>query len=65
MRIGVRDQKFVATLDEERPLSVGENIVAVDPSPGLCCSLPVVGIGGSLERLREGEEVGEVKGRGS
>ena len=61
MRIGVRDQKFVVTLDEESPLPVGEDIVAVDPSSGLCCSFPVVGVGGSLKGLREGEEIGEVK----
>lgn len=61
MRIGVRNQKFVATLDEESPLSVGENIVAVDPGTGLCSGFPVMGVGGSLEGLREGEEVGEVK----
>ena len=36
MRIGVGHQKLVATLDEESPLSVSEDIVAVDPSPGLC-----------------------------
>jgi hypothetical protein len=61
MRIGVRNQKFVVTLDEKGPLSVGEDIVAVDPSPGLCCSFPVVRVGGSLEGLREGEEIREVK----
>lgn len=61
MRIGVRDQKFVVTLDEESPLSVGEDIVAVDPSTGLCCSFPVMGVGGSLEGLGEGEEIGDVK----
>jgi hypothetical protein len=61
MRIGVRNQKFVETLDEESPLSVGEDVVAVDPSPGLCCGFPVMGVGGSLEGFREGEEIGEVK----
>jgi hypothetical protein len=61
MRIGVRNQKFVVTLDEESPLPVGEDIVAVDPSPGLCSGFPVMGVGGSLEGLREGEEIGEVK----
>jgi len=61
MRIGVRNQKFVVTLDEESPLSVGEDIVAVDPSPGLCCSFPVMGVGGSLEGFGEGEEIWEVK----
>lgn len=65
MRIGVGDQKFVVALDEKGTLSVGEDIVAVDPSPGLCCGLPVVGIGGSLEGLREREEIREVKRRGS
>jgi hypothetical protein len=60
MRIGVRDQKFVVTLDEKSLLSVGEDIVAVDLSTGLCCG-PPVGVGGSLEGLREGEEIGDVK----
>ncbi len=61
MRIGVRNQKFVVTLDEESPLSISEDIVAVDPSPGLCCSILVVGVGGALEGLREGEEIREVE----
>ena len=65
MRVGVGYQELVVTLDEESPLSVCEDIVAVDPSPGLCCSFLVVGVGGPLEGLREGEEIGEVeRGRG-
>ena len=61
MRIGVRNQKLVVTLDEKSPLSVGEDIVAVDPRTGLCCGFPVMRVGGSLEGFREGEEIGEVK----
>jgi hypothetical protein len=64
MRIGVGHEKFVVTLDEESTLSVSEDVEAVDPSPGLRCSLPVVRISGPFEGLREGEEIGEVKRRG-
>jgi hypothetical protein len=51
-------------LDEESTLPVSEDIIAIDPGSGFCCSLPVVGIRGPLEGLREGKEIGEVKRRG-
>lgn len=64
MRIGVGYQKFVITLDEESTLSVSEDVEAVDPSPGLCCSLPVVRIRGPFKGRGEGEEIREVERRG-
>lgn len=59
--IGMGHQEFVVALDEEGPLPVSEYIVAIDPGSGFCRGLPVVGIRGPLEGLREGKEIGEVK----
>ena len=57
----MRNRKFVVSLDEKGPLSVGKVSVAVDPSPGLCRSFPVIGVGGFLEGPRGGEEIEEAK----
>jgi hypothetical protein len=62
--IGVRHEKFVATLDEEGTFSVSKDVVAIDPGPRLGSCFPVVGIGGSSKGLGESEEVWEVKGFG-
>jgi hypothetical protein len=60
--IGVRHEKFVATLDKESTLSVSEDVVAVDPGARLGGGFPVVGVGGPLEGLRESEKIWEIKG---
>jgi len=54
-------EKLVVTLDKKGTFSIREDIVAVDPGTRLCCSFSVMGIGGTLERLGQGEQVGEVK----
>lgn len=39
--IHVRTKKFVRPLHEKCPLSIGEDVITVNPSPGFCCCFQV------------------------
>ena len=58
--VSIRAKEFILALDEVCAFPVGEDVVTVDPSAGLCSGLLVTGIGRRLQ-WAGGKEVRDTK----